>query len=598
MKPRNTPAEMGNSPIPYRTAINKHKDDIHFQKMLEKTNVRDLDQLFSSHTPNDPNLRSKALHQIPSSFMPISSLTQKSLDRRGSDIFSCISPSVSMTGRGPIHGMGSPGTFSPLRLSQCTLTTTNLNDNTTPEEVSSPVTERRTSVQVVSEMYSSELTQIEIPNLSSTPPPLRRAHWFRSSLTCFTQQDPEYSKAPHLVKSGTRRKLSVPLALPTTHKLVPLPNSPRIAKLKFVDENLVSHGNLVSCQGSSTYPMLNENQRAGDPLCDYFSVDVFDRAIIVSICDGCNWGDAPRQAAAKASRAFNVAISQRLSKLNSGKKAASSLLRGVASAHRAVVANPVQKFVNGTTTLLGAILLPVSFVRPRSTRRSDVDNVFNPLSHVLYVASIGDCKAFVWSQNSRTVKDITYSNRDSVLNASDCGGRIGAYLDGLPDLRNLRLYSCLCEEDDIVIVASDGVYDNCDPQMLGLTPREIGVDANEWSDGVENNNEEMNRAKTMFREKALAKIIESEKEDVTISDLLREETTRESGPGEISPDSVVKKIMEFCRAVTKSSRLFMEQNPDQCLPEDYRSFPGKMDHTSLAAFRVRSSNRISSAATT
>ena len=36
------------------------------------------------------------------------------------------------------------------------------------------------------------------------------------------------------------------------------------------------------------------------------------------------------------------------------------------------------------------------------------------------------------------------------------------------------------KNDDIIFVVSDGVYDNFDPEELGIPPRKLGIDADEW----------------------------------------------------------------------------------------------------------------------
>lgn len=44
--------------------------------------------------------------------------------------------------------------------------------------------------------------------------------------------------------------------------------------------------------------------------------------------------------------------------------------------------------------------------------------------------------------------------------------------NGTPDLRNLQLYFTQCSEGDWVILLSDGVHDNLDPEQMGLNPNQ------------------------------------------------------------------------------------------------------------------------------
>ena len=50
---------------------------------------------------------------------------------------------------------------------------------------------------------------------------------------------------------------------------------------------------------------------------------------------------------------------------------------------------------------------------------------------------------------------------------TDPGGRLGPYQgrEQKPDLRNLCCYYHPCEPGDLLIIVSDGVYDNLDPEV-------------------------------------------------------------------------------------------------------------------------------------
>jgi serine/threonine protein phosphatase PrpC len=62
---------------------------------------------------------------------------------------------------------------------------------------------------------------------------------------------------------------------------------------------------------------------------------------------------------------------------------------------------------------------------------------------------------------------LTKGNRKNVYDARDSGGRLGPYVgEGAPDLRNITANYTICEEDDIILLVSDGVHDNLDPQVI------------------------------------------------------------------------------------------------------------------------------------
>jgi len=47
-----------------------------------------------------------------------------------------------------------------------------------------------------------------------------------------------------------------------------------------------------------------------------------------------------------------------------------------------------------------------------------------------------------------------------------------------PDLRNRGCYYCPCSTGDIIIVVTDGIHDNLDPENLGISPKDLGYEDN------------------------------------------------------------------------------------------------------------------------
>lgn len=56
--------------------------------------------------------------------------------------------------------------------------------------------------------------------------------------------------------------------------------------------------------------------------------------------------------------------------------------------------------------------------------------------------------------------------------------------------------------------------------------------------------------------------------------------------GTSKPEAITQALINHCVETTKRSRNWMEANPNQRLPKDYRAFPGKQDHTSCISIRV------------
>src|SRR5262249_35300149 len=103
-------------------------------------------------------------------------------------------------------------------------------------------------------------------------------------------------------------------------------------------------------------------------------------------------------------------------------------------------------------------------------------------------------KALRYNTKTKRILDITSGNRTNLTDPRDPGGRLGPYTTKYgPDTRNLDLYCCLCAPGDIIVLCSDGVHDNFDPQTLGrrrvdsLTsagkkPSEVGLKGDSWDD--------------------------------------------------------------------------------------------------------------------
>ena len=125
---------------------------------------------------------------------------------------------------------------------------------------------------------------------------------------------------------------------------------------------------------------------------------------------------------------------------------------------------------------------------------------------------------------------------------TDCHGRIGPFVDGEPDLRNASLTFAEVRDGDLVVVATDGVTDNFDPELLG-------VDAG--------------GPKAAFMLRAI-------NEHLTAYPTLVE---------------VVESIFEFI-VTTTASRRDQTAHTMHCVDADYKTFPGKLDHATLAVIRV------------
>lgn len=314
----------------------------------------------------------------------------------------------------------------------------------------------------------------------------------------------------------------------------------------------------VSTRSISTYPHLPSGEKDGDPIADRLFVQMHENRAIVAVADGCNWGKRPQMAARDAVEAVSVYLADKQSNIRDVQDAGHFLLRAFSEAHKKIITGKEDIWEAGTTTLLSALCLELEPVNEGDPKWA------------LLCASVGDCKAFICSRTTKEVVDVTAGNRDNVVDGRDPGGRLGPYIGehGWPDLRNLRLYFCTCSPEDIVVIMSDGVHDNLDPQTLGRVPSELNISTSTdtWKSWDEVPHDSLMKVKSQFMRRMLGGIVFSDDHP--------------------SPASITTKLIQHCTEVTRKAREFMENNPNKKQPTDYIEFPGKMDHTTCVTFVV------------
>lgn len=320
-----------------------------------------------------------------------------------------------------------------------------------------------------------------------------------------------------------------------------------------VNEEKENFRSFLSVKTISTYPLLGEGMgREGDPIADYYSVELFHNNAILCVADGCGWGYASRNAAQIATQRFIHFLKDNAKYITNLHQLGMALLRALESAHEGIVTENAKNFTSGTTTILGGVLCQVH-TKSRETK------------WIFAFINLGDCKAFKYSQKTGKFTDLTEENRFQTDGKSDPGGRLGSI--PLMDVRNLFLSFCECEKKDILFVVSDGVHDNVDPLSQGLAPVELDSSLSQSWDCLPQEKVEILTNK--WREKELARIISQKKKNVT-------------------PKRITTKLINYSLKSTLASRNFLEDesNKHKRLPGDYKKFPGKMDHTTCASLLV------------
>jgi len=306
----------------------------------------------------------------------------------------------------------------------------------------------------------------------------------------------------------------------------------------------------------STYPWLPSHEhREGYPTCDRFYTCLMDGWWIAAVADGCSWGARPLEAASRCMHAFCDYVMYHLPEVHDTQRIGRLFLTALGVAHKAIITHKETAWEAGNSTLIGGLLVEL---------KKEFMGFSSEREFAFVCANIGDCKAYHISAATLEVTDITFGNRH-VDDPRDPGGRLGPFSgEGDPDLRNLQLYYMPCAADDIILLVSDGIHDNLDPEAMGKKPRDVGLNFDDWKSVPQKKGE---KAKTKWQCKMI--------QDLCLKD---EEL--------IEPRIICDKLVAHCRQNTEPSRQYMQQNEGAKVPQNYQEFPGKMDHTTCLAISV------------
>jgi len=291
---------------------------------------------------------------------------------------------------------------------------------------------------------------------------------------------------------------------------------------------------------------------------------------LICVADGCGWGERAMQASHRLRENF-IEYFSKVKSVKTLREIAVHLVTSLACANYFISYDKKDIWMAGTTTGLCGLLVELE-----TTKHPNLP----PWAFVF--VSIGDCKCFHFNTAKQSCEDITVGNRMNITDARDPGGRLGPHhKNGDPDLRNLELFWVGCNEGDMILVVSDGVHDNLDPQCLGFSPSQFELEFSNWD---EVDIKEALKIKSKFMNEYITKIIlgensKEENEDYTSSLL----STSSMNKRALTPPLACKRLIRHCQDTTKKSREWMEQNPQGVLEPDYKKYPGKLDHTTVVA---------------
>ncbi|KAK5638030.1 hypothetical protein RI129_012325 [Pyrocoelia pectoralis] len=219
--------------------------------------------------------------------------------------------------------------------------------------------------------------------------------------------------------------------------------------------------------------------RNGDPIADCFGVIARNDSAILAVADGVNWGEKASIAAKSAihgclhyldktifndTKPFDDISSSKSdtilgqNRIGNTREVFVCLLRAFHCAHDLILENQGM-----LTTLTVAVVLPLKV-------KDDGE------SFVCCVCNVGDTLAYVYS-HKYGVRELTKGSHDINCNRDmrDALGALGP-VDGInPELSNLTLSITTIHKGDIIMVASDGLTDNFDPNVCKFTvnPKDV-----------------------------------------------------------------------------------------------------------------------------
>ncbi|ELP89406.1 hypothetical protein EIN_389910 [Entamoeba invadens IP1] len=302
----------------------------------------------------------------------------------------------------------------------------------------------------------------------------------------------------------------------------------------------------LSYTSLSTYPFRN-GKKIGNPICDKAKAVMYKDVMIVVIADGCGLGTNVFSASENAVNTITKSMIENIDKCKTTTDVAEVMVDSVVMGHFSIIEKSPETFCIGTTTVLLSV---VAFTMTNLP--------------VILTLSIGDCSAFIISKSQSRACQVVSDSKTSLKEATDCGGRIGPFVDkNFPDLRNASLTLTHCEKNDVFLVATDGFVDNFNPSFLGNCPSELGLFCQDWEAARECPN--FLEKKKKWTENLVYSFFNTSQ----------------------SISNFIEKMSEYVVGTTQASRRYLETKPGERLPIDPVRYPGKCDHGTVIAFKIK-----------
>lgn len=325
----------------------------------------------------------------------------------------------------------------------------------------------------------------------------------------------------------------------------------------------------------------------GDPVADVFGVVTRENSAILAVADGVNWGTKPRLAARCAVRTALEHITTNLGSLrargmSNTRRVIEILLDCVHKAHKSIIDH------KATLTTLS-----IAFACEMQGSRHGKEE------WGLFVVSVGDSPVYVYCPVTQEVHEVTIGchAHDGVRDMRNAGGALGPAIGTKPDLDNLTVAYMPVFVHDIIFIASDGISDNFQSQVIYPSLWTDNTSENSDSSGDIPNNDMVVPVAGMKRERELTPLLKTCCDNkIQLTGILRkhQEDLRQN----MSAQTVAACLMNFAVEITEKKRRLrsdcLSKNIDirRKAKEDpvfrtvVESTPGKLDHATIAAYQI------------
>ena len=305
----------------------------------------------------------------------------------------------------------------------------------------------------------------------------------------------------------------------------------------------------------------DSSDHRSDPIADVYAVIARPNNAILAVATGCNSGPKSRQTARCAVRGCVETLNKTLlsdSPPKTTQQVATHILSSFGVAQELIMKHEAE-----TTSLCVAVVCPL-------------DKHWEDKQWGLCVVGMGSISCFVWQNTTGIVYDVMSA---AMHDATRLKGSLGPSVNGEPDLSGLVCSYVHVAHNDVVFLATRGIYDNFDPFVLlnGTTQKD---------------------------EKSLPLTLEerNDRKLFALSEVLQACRAHRKSD-HLSALALKEALIEHVVKVTEEKRNFLGKNWQDMkyygyLSEEERaskekeifqladSYPGKLDHATVVAYQV------------